>query len=163
MLWRIQDAMTLSNFIIKYTVRFNSKIVTLGIYWVIHYFQSRIRCLSQAGNHKPNVLHLTDMTFFLQMQMMSCSFLSSLSRPVKGQQPVGVSLLCNTLEVRTSVKKWESWVTCLMRSFRLEDQSASLQRALIIQSESFRLEKTLKIINSNHKPNTAKSTTNPCP
>jgi len=29
--------------------------------------------------------------------------------------------------------------------------------------ESFRLEKTLKIIKSNHKPNTAKSTTKPCP
>lgn len=76
--------MTPSNFIIKYIVRFNSKIVTLGIYWVIHYFQARIRYLSQAGNHKPNVLHLTDMTFFLQMQMMSCFFLSSLSCPVKG-------------------------------------------------------------------------------
>jgi len=30
-------------------------------------------------------------------------------------------------------------------------------------TESFRLESTLKIIKSNHKPNTAKSTTKPCP
>jgi len=29
--------------------------------------------------------------------------------------------------------------------------------------ESLRLEKALKIIESNHKPNTAKSTTKPCP
>jgi len=28
--------------------------------------------------------------------------------------------------------------------------------------ESFRLEKTFKIIESNHKPNTARSTTKPC-
>jgi len=30
-------------------------------------------------------------------------------------------------------------------------------------TESFRLQKTLKIMHSNHKPNTAKSTTKPCP
>jgi len=30
-------------------------------------------------------------------------------------------------------------------------------------TESFKLEKTFKTIESNHKPNTAKSTTKPCP
>lgn len=75
--------MTPSNFIIKYVLRFKSKIVTLGIYWVTHSFQPRIRCLSQAGNHKPNVLHLTDITLFLHyVHVMSCFFLASL--PVEG-------------------------------------------------------------------------------
>ncbi|KAK4826573.1 hypothetical protein QYF61_010208 [Mycteria americana] len=37
----------------------------------------------------------------------------------------------------------------------------NLERALI--TESYRLEKTLKIIESNRKPNTTKTTTIPCP
>lgn len=68
MIWYIYDTMTPSNFIIKYILKFNCKIVTLDNYWVIHYFQLRIRCPSQAGNHKPRVSHLADKTNFWSNQ-----------------------------------------------------------------------------------------------
>lgn len=70
MLWCTCDTVTPSRFIIKYILKLNSKIVTPGYCWGIHFFQFRIGCLSQAGNHKRRVLHLADKTNLWSNQML---------------------------------------------------------------------------------------------
>ena len=56
----------------------------------------------------------------------------------------------------SSSNGWNIGLKLYVREKNVEDISHRI-------TESFRLEKTLKIIKSNSEPNTANSTTKPCP
>jgi len=76
------------------------------------------------------------------------------------QHPLTASHLLHAMFLSYSmVKKWISCLACAVRTCLPTGVQSRSCRII----ESFRLEKTFKIMESNHKPNTAKSSSKSCP